>query len=134
MSESLTKQNDFRTSPMAPLLRSGEMSPKIQVPISIRTLLAAAAFNLTMYNAPPFVSVSVASERAISGAESQGNGQASPAALTRKSVELKLEEFLCAFNEAVELSVTMAWDDERASSNAQTCSYVAQTLCPLVTF
>lgn len=55
----------------------------------------------------------------------------SPAALTDKSIWGRLDKFVMALTEAIELSETMVSEDEASRIDDQTFNYAVRTLTPL---
>jgi len=129
MNEVLTRLDDFRSASRPP---SSRLHISFETPNPMCGFLTAAAITLAVCNTPHNASAYSPTGNVISSDEQRSNYQSSPAAFTRKSVELKIEEFSRAWNEAVELSETMVAGDEGTPLNVQTWTYAAQTLIPLV--
>jgi hypothetical protein len=133
VSDTLTRPHDFRSSILPPAIRSVDSEARANVLSPMHGIFAVAAMNLAVMNTKPDVPVMRVSELTIPNLESQTGYHTSPAAFTRKSLELKVDGFLCALRDAVKFSEAMVAEDEGAPLNIQTWAYASQTLVPLIT-
>ena len=134
MSEALTRPDRFHPSLRAPMMWSGQKPSDVQEtnPGYCGFLTAATISLMAMSHPQTFALPSSAAGPGISLEEVRSGLQNSPAALTRKSIGLKINDFHIAFNESVEMSKAMVADDEGAPLNVQTWRYAAQEIISII--
>jgi hypothetical protein len=132
MSDTLTRQHDFRSSVLQSSMWSADLSAKAQALSPVRSFFADDTATFALKKARPYVPVVSVSEGRIPNQELQTNYQTSSAAFTRKSYDLKVEEFLWALSEAIKCSQALVADNEGVPLNIQTWTYATQTISPLI--
>lgn len=131
MSEALTRPGDFRSAPFPPSMMSTREHPEREIAGQVRGFLAAATLSASLIGAAPILT-SPRLSPVPSKTEPEATHQYSPAALTEGPDPLRMEGFVRALNDAIELAEVMVAEDESAPLNPQTLIYAAQILAPLV--
>jgi hypothetical protein len=127
VSDVLTRLDDFHSAPaLPPSMRSMQIRPQREFAVQLRGTPTAAERGF-INEAPSPTSTPV-----TSGAVQPDRPPASPAALTKKPSLGRLEAFVSALKDAIELADNMVAEDEGGPLDAQTFAYAVQALAPLI--
>lgn len=117
MSDVLTRLDDFHSAPAPlPSMRSVRAQPQYEFAVQL----------------PGTESPSPVSTQVTSTTAQLDNPPASPAALTRRPAQGRMERFFRALKDAIELADTMAAEGEGGPLDTQTVAYAVQALAPLI--